>query len=313
MENSLIKQMQIEKECEILKEKIFLEDKTFAEKLTRILNGKTWEIQPLVIYIKKHKGLTDLQYQYLFRLLKIEKLKNMDMENSSVLAILILCHKPFVHFVLERIKVPTNVHIDEVQSQIELGLRRAIDGFDYEQKNKFMTYAYVIMKNEALMFLRLKRLIVTGFDEKVSYKDGNDLTYADVLQDDEDFVQEVQEQIVAQNYWNILGHFNPITQFCVMARMGKYTEKYTCTKISEILNCSRSGVSRIISFALKEIRIIANDNKYIANKKYKVASIDGYRSQVQDTYHLLTEQEFFEILNSGHNQPHCHTERSECI
>lgn len=299
MSESLIKDTErLENECKILMEKIILEDNTFAEKLTRILNGKTWEIQSFIKYIKKCKGLTDLQYQYLFRRLKIEKINNVDMANSSVLAILILCHKPFVHFVLDRIKVPTNIHSDEVQSQIEWGLRKAIDGFDYEQKNKFLTYAYVIMKNEALMFLRLKRIAVTGIDEKVSYKDGNDLTYAEILQDDDDFVQKVQEQELAQNYWKLLGYFNPITQFCVMARMGKYTPKHTCTKISEVLNCSRSGVSRMIASALKEIKIIETDDKYILNGKYKNARIDGYKSQVETPYHILTEQEFFDILNS---------------
>lgn len=279
-----------------LRQQITAEDKLFVEQLDRILSGKSWEIERFVKYINKKRGLTNLESEYLFRLLKIEKLNNKDMSKSDVLAILLLCHKHFVYYVIDKIKIPACIRYDEVLAQVESGLRKAIDGYDVEQEAKFLTYANVVMKNEALMLMRLKRLSVISLEEKVSPDDKNDITYSQVLAYDDEYIQDFAERDLAERCWRFLGYFNITTQVCIMAHLGKYTKKYTCTEVAQMLNISRSVVSKRITFAIKEMQLMAQDPRYIIDKKYQLFRYREYKSQVQETYHLVDKQEFFDIL-----------------
>lgn len=288
---------EIEKtKCNQLRQQIIVEDKLFVGQLDRILSGKTWEIERFVRYINKKHGLTNLESEYLFRLLKIEKLNNKDMSKSDVLAILLLCHKHFVYYVIEKIKIPSHIQYDEVLAQVEWGLRKAIDNYDVDKQIKFLTYANVVMKNEALMYMRLKRLTIISLEEQVGPNQKNNIVYGQVLATNDEFIQEFDERDLAEHYWKYLGHFNPATQVCIMAHFGKYTNKFTCLEISKKLNISRSLVSKRITFAIKEMQLMAQDPRYIIDKKYHSFCYKGYRSQVQETYHLVDKQEFFDIL-----------------
>lgn len=159
----------------------------------------------------------------------------------------------------------TYEYTDELLSIGSLGLIKAVDSFKSDFGTKFATYGARCIQNEILMFFRSKKRNVcdVSINDTIDVdKDGNPLTYLDIISVDEpieskldfkeyiekvrDFVDEAlderENQIIVLRYG--LKGFMPKTQ----------------REVASYLNISRSYVSRIEKRALEKLRAEFGEN-----------------------------------------------------
>ncbi len=159
----------------------------------------------------------------------------------------------------------TYEYTDELLSIGSLGLIKAVDSFKSDFGTKFATYGARCIQNEILMFFRSKKRNIcdVSINDTIDVdKDGNPLTYLDIICVDEpieskldfkeyiekvrDFVDEAlddrENQIIVLRYG--LKGFMPKTQ----------------REVASYLNISRSYVSRIEKRALEKLRAEFGEN-----------------------------------------------------
>lgn len=147
---------------------------------------------------------------------------------------------------------------DDLISIGTIGLIKAVDSFDFKNGARFATYASKCLQNEILMYFRSKKKTQceVSINETIDTdKDGNPLTYTDVISCDDTIADDIDKKIktagalrAVQNVLNErereiivlrygLGDIKPVTQREIAKRMG----------------ISRSYVSRIEKAALEKI------------------------------------------------------------
>ena len=159
----------------------------------------------------------------------------------------------------------TYEYTDELLSIGSLGLIKAVDSFNSNFGTKFATYGARCIQNEILMFFRSKKrnLCDVSINDTIDVdKDGNPLTYLDIISVDEpienkldfkEYIEKVRDfvdtaldkrenQIIVLRYG--LKGFMPKTQ----------------REVASYLNISRSYVSRIEKRALEKLRAEFGEN-----------------------------------------------------
>lgn len=147
---------------------------------------------------------------------------------------------------------------DDLISIGTIGLIKAVDSFDFKNGARFATYASKCLQNEILMYFRSKKKTQceVSINETIDTdKDGNPLTYTDVISCDDTIADDIDKKLktagalrAVQNVLNErereiivlrygLGDIKPVTQREIAKRMG----------------ISRSYVSRIEKAALEKI------------------------------------------------------------
>ena len=291
---------EIQNKCKNSRELALKEDSVFVKKLDEILNGKYWQINSLVKYIESKKTLTQVQYDYLFCLYTLERIEKRDSKDSSILAILLLCHDNFIYYIMNKINIPDWTNYDEVKAKVENGLRKAIDSYDITKDIKFITYASSVARNEVLMFLRKNRIVAQSLDKEVDSSGENDQIYDDYLGANDEFIEDYAEKEISKQIWKNIGFLKSRTQFCLMARFGKYTKPLSYPEIASILNYTRPYVYILMNSGIKELKQMYLDSKYLSEKKYlHFMAKSGLHTQVQNDYHILTKEEFNDILLNG--------------
>ena len=140
-----------------------------------------------------------------------------------------------------------------------IGLVKAVDSFNAENGARFATYAAKCIQNEILMNFRAKRKLSNevSINETIDVdREGNPLTYIDVIGCDECISEEIERKIEiekALKYVNLV--LSERERQIVVMRYGLYgrralTQKETADK----LGISRSYVSRIEKGALDKLR-----------------------------------------------------------
>jgi RNA polymerase sporulation-specific sigma factor len=141
-----------------------------------------------------------------------------------------------------------------------IGLVKAVDSYKLESGTRFATYAARCVQNEILMHFRAqkKRAGDVSLGETIDIdKDGNPLTYMDILSTNEDLGEEFdrKEQIkrVVRLIKNTLDERE--RQIIVM-RYGICEQKRAMTQkeVAQKLGISRSYVSRIEKSAVEKLR-----------------------------------------------------------
>ncbi len=87
---------------------------------------------------------------------------------------------------------------DDLISIGTIGLIKAIDSFDVEKGARFATYAGKCVQNEILMYFRSQKKLSleNSLNDPVDTdKDGNPLTYLDILCSDDDIAEEIDLRI----------------------------------------------------------------------------------------------------------------------
>lgn len=148
---------------------------------------------------------------------------------------------------------------DDLTSIGTIGLIKAIDSFDAENGARFATYASKCIQNEILMYFRSSKK--TGMEVSLNEtidtdKDGNPLTYMDVISVDDTIAEELDIKISGELASKIIDKYlTEREREIIVLRYGLSNyEPLTQREIAVKLGISRSYVSRIEKSALEKIK-----------------------------------------------------------
>lgn len=154
---------------------------------------------------------------------------------------------------------PSQQEQEELISIGTIGLIKAVTTFDYTKGAKFATYASRCIENEILMNFRATKK--SAGDVYISEpietdKDGNTLTLIDLVDDGKDINQQVDMMIYSEQLMRFIEQcLTKRERKIIVMRYGLYgTIPRTQNEVAEILDISRSYVSRIEKKALEKLR-----------------------------------------------------------
>lgn len=148
---------------------------------------------------------------------------------------------------------------DELLSVGSLGLIKAVDSFKSEYGTRFATYGAKCVQNEILMYFRSQKKMqneVSINDTIDVDKDGNPLTYLDVISVDENIADDVDLKIHTARLLELVKtKLDEREKQIVTLRYGLEGYKpLTQREVAAYLKISRSYVSRIEKRALEKLR-----------------------------------------------------------
>jgi len=151
---------------------------------------------------------------------------------------------------------------DDLISVGTIGLIKAVDTFNFENGTRFATYGAKCIQNEILMLFRSQKKLgyEVSLDDTIDVdKDGNPLTYIDIICTDDTIADDVDKKIkINKALEYIRDKLDDREKQIIIMRYGLgNTHVYTQREVASILGISRSYVSRIEKSVLEKI------NKYL--------------------------------------------------
>lgn len=149
---------------------------------------------------------------------------------------------------------------DDLISIGTVGLIKAIDTFNVDNGARFATYAGKCLQNEILMHFRSQKKHIndTSMNEAIDTdKDGNPLTYIDIISTDEDIVEKIDIKIKSSLiYRAIEKNLDEREKYIIVHRYGLTTggKALAQREVASRLGISRSYVSRIEKKALDKLK-----------------------------------------------------------
>ena len=139
-----------------------------------------------------------------------------------------------------------------------IGLCKAVDSFSPENGTRFATYAAKCIQNEILMYFRSQKKLSceVSLNETIDVdRDGNPLTYIDVISCEDNLAEDVERKIrTKQALGFIKTVLAPRERQIIVMRYGLAGRRaMTQREVAEKLNISRSYVSRIEKCALDKL------------------------------------------------------------
>lgn len=248
----------------------------FFEKIQSMRPPK--DIDPQMAYLYEKPLLTREQEAHLFRKMnyrkhKLHKLRekldpararvqdiramNELIEDvKAVRDLLIECNQRLVHSLATK-HMQSNQSLDELKSDANISVMRAVEKFDYSRGNKFSTYAtWAVMKNFA-------RSIPDENTRRTRY-----VTGADELFDAKAYARTDEQEIVAladaaRNRVNmLLEHLDPRTRDVIRMRTGLAGgEEMTLEQIGQHFGITKERVRQINVRGMKQLREWAAQEK----------------------------------------------------
>ena len=148
---------------------------------------------------------------------------------------------------------------DELLSIGSLGLIKAVDSFRPSYGTRFATYGAKCVQNEILMFFRSKkkRTGEVSINDTIDVdKDGNPLTYLDIISVDERIEEELDLKVYIERTRALVDTvLNEREREIIVLRYGLCGyQPRTQREVARHLSISRSYVSRIEKRALEKLR-----------------------------------------------------------
>lgn len=149
---------------------------------------------------------------------------------------------------------------DDIISVGTIGLIKAIDSFKVENGTRFATYAGKCLQNEILMYFRSRKKygIETSLSDAVETdKDGNPLTYMDIIACEDTIADDLDMKIRSQQMMKAVNTvLDEREREIIVKRYGLCdgTKPMTQREVAEALGISRSYVSRIEKSTLTKLR-----------------------------------------------------------
>lgn len=153
----------------------------------------------------------------------------------------------------------TYEHPDELLSIGSLGLIKAVDSFNNDFGTKFATYGARCIQNEILMFFRSKKKNIgdVSINDTIDVdKDGNPLTYLDIISVEESIENDLDmKEHIAKVKKLVDEILDEREKLIIILRYGlKGYEPRTQREVAKYLGISRSYVSRIEKRALEKLK-----------------------------------------------------------
>lgn len=147
---------------------------------------------------------------------------------------------------------------DDLISIGTIGLIKAIDSFKSEKGAKFATYAGKCIQNEILMHFRTQKKLIneTSMNDSIDVdKDGNPLTYMEILSEDDNVLETVDKSIRLSVMMSAIENtLDSREREIIEKRYGlKGGGELPQREVARQLGISRSYVSRIEKNALEKI------------------------------------------------------------
>lgn len=148
---------------------------------------------------------------------------------------------------------------DELLSIGSLGLIKAVDSFKSEYGTRFATYGAKCVQNEILMFFRRqkKQQNEVSINDTIDIdKDGNPLTYLDIISVDESIAEDIDLRVHIEKLRELIySELDKRERDIITLRYGLMGYKpLTQREVAEHLRISRSYVSRIEKKALEKLK-----------------------------------------------------------
>ena len=148
---------------------------------------------------------------------------------------------------------------DELLSVGSLGLIKAVDTFKSEYGTRFATYGAKCVQNEILMFFRGQKKLqheVSINDTIDIDKDGNPLTYLDIISVDENIAEDIDLKIHTERLKRLVDTvLSRREREIIVLRYGlSGFQPRTQREVAKYLGISRSYVSRIEKKAMVTLR-----------------------------------------------------------
>jgi len=148
---------------------------------------------------------------------------------------------------------------DDLVSIGTIGLVKAVDTFNIDNGARFATYAAKCIQNEILMNFRSqkKHSSEISINETIDVdRDGNPLSYMDVISSDEDLPDEIDRKIMTAKAVDLIKTTLTVRERqIIVMRYGLFgIRELTQREIAEKLGISRSYVSRIEKSALEKLK-----------------------------------------------------------
>lgn len=140
-----------------------------------------------------------------------------------------------------------------------IGLVKAVDSFNVRNGARFATYAAKCIQNEILMHFRSRRKSQgeVSLNETIDVdRDGNPLTYADVISYEDNIAEEVERKIRIQKAMRFVGSVLDTRERQIIRLRYGLGGKQAMTQrdVAERLGISRSYVSRIEKGAIEKLQ-----------------------------------------------------------
>jgi len=147
---------------------------------------------------------------------------------------------------------------DDLVSVGSIGLVKAVDSYVLGKSTKFATYAAKCIQNEVLMYFRAQKKLTNevSINETIDVdRDGNPLTYIDVISCDDSVAEDVDLKMQSDKMYNYINTIlNNREKQIITMRYGLYGHRqYTQREVAEYLGISRSYVSRLEKSALDKL------------------------------------------------------------
>ena len=142
-----------------------------------------------------------------------------------------------------------------------IGLIKSVDSFNIENGARFATYAAKCIQNEILMYFRSQRKLSqeVSINETIDTdRDGNPLTYIDIIKCDDTIADDLDTKIkISRAAEYIMKNLTKREREIIILRygLGNASAK-TQREVADKLGISRSYVSRIEKGALEKIRAV---------------------------------------------------------
>ena len=140
-----------------------------------------------------------------------------------------------------------------------IGLVKAVDTFKIDNGARFATYAAKCIQNEILMHFRSQKKLSAevSMNETIDVdRDGNPLTYTDVISSEENLPEEVMRSVEGERALTLVRtRLDPRERQVITLRFGlNGAPALTQREVADHLGISRSYVSRIEKAALDKLK-----------------------------------------------------------
>lgn len=176
--------------------------------------------------------------------------------DKSARAKIIECNMRLVAHIVKKY-YQTSDDPDDLISIGSLGLIKAVDSFNPEKSTKLATYASKCIENELLMFFRSKKKTANDVsinDEIDCDKDGNPLSFMDIISEDDNIVEQIYGKMQTEKLSQAISRLDERERSIILLRYGISEPALTQKQTAERLGISRSYVSRLEKKALETLK-----------------------------------------------------------